>query len=214
MKTRWGCRRSRRSQGKVDWPAASHVLIKRLTARTMLMFRNDLVSTWGPTFSRSIFPPFPKVQRRNSKRSLFPSPASTFLSFITLGHAKVMFLRTINFHRNSPKPSTLREERITPIFRRRKKMERGKSFHLSSSTLREIPRWNNIPFSSGEGISRSSSRHFQPYLPTMTRAMTRFDEITRSPQKSRLFNNPGPECLRASTSRVLIHREQDNWATA
>lgn len=62
---------------KVDWPAASHVLIKRLTARTMLMFRNDLVSTWDQ-LSRDLFSPSPKVHRRNNKR-LISKPRLDFL---------------------------------------------------------------------------------------------------------------------------------------
>lgn len=202
MKTRWGCRRSCWSQGKVDWPAASHVLIKRLTARTMLMFRNDLVSTRGPPSSpnflyRSIFFPFPESTTKQQARALFPSSASTFLSFITLGHAKVMFLRAINFHRNSPLPPNLPTfgERITPIFRWRKKMA-WKKFSSALQRYEKIPPFpQQHSFSSGEGISRTSSFLslfiFNDYITTRW-----FDEIKR--RRQRIGNQA---CVNSSRTR-------------
>lgn len=167
MKTRWGCRRSCWSQGKVDWPAASHVLIKRLTARTMLMFRNDLVSTRGPPsppnfLYRSIFFPFPESTTKQQARALFPSSASTFLSFITLGHAKVMFLRAINFHRNSPpppKPSYFRRT-YYPHFSMAQKDGVEKVF-IRSSTLRENSSFSPTTFLLEE--FRDPRRPFYPF---------------------------------------------------
>lgn len=201
MKTRWGCRGSCWSQGKVDWPAASHVLIKRLTARTMLMFRNDLVSTWGQ-LSRDLFSPSPWKYIDETTSALFPSPASTFLSFVTPGHAKVMFLRTINFHRNSlpsppppPQPSTFRE-RITPIFRWCKNTAFSLSVALQHS-YRNSFRWTNgILLLNGKGISRV------PPFPFSSNDDTMIEEIKRRRLLKFRLKQPPPErrCLRASTS--------------
>lgn len=118
----------------------------------MLMFRNDLVSTRGPPSSpnflyRSIFFPFPESTTKQQARALFPSSASTFLSFITLGHAKVMFLRAINFHRNSPppKPSYFRRTYYPHFFDGAKRWH-GKSFHpLFNATRKFLLFPNNIP---------------------------------------------------------------------
>lgn len=120
----------------------------------MLMFRNDLVSTRRPPLNflyRSIFFPFPESTTKQQARALFPSSASTFLSFITLGHAKVMFLRAINFHRNSPLPPNLPTfgERITPIFRWRKKMA-WKKFSSALQRYEKIP-----PFPQQHSFSRN-----------------------------------------------------------
>lgn len=159
MKTRWGCRRSCWSQGKVDWPAASHVLIKRLTARTMLMFRNDLVSTRGPPSSpnflyRSIFFPFPKVQRNSKRAPYFQAPPRlSYRSLLSATPRLCSYEPLISTVIPPPPNLPTFGERITPIFSMAQKDGMEKVF-IRSSTLREnssfspttflLERWRNF----------------------------------------------------------------------
>lgn len=152
MKTRWGCRRSCWSQGKVDWPAASHVLIKRLTARTMLMFRNDLVSTRGPPSSpnflyRSIFFPFPKVQRNSKRAPYFQAPPRlSYRSLLSATPRLCSYEPLIStVIPPPPKPSYFRRTYYPHFFDGAKRWH-GKSFHpLFNATRKFLLFPNNIP---------------------------------------------------------------------
>lgn len=201
MKTRWGCRRSCWSQGKVDWPAASHVLIKRLTARTMLMFRNDLVSTRGPPSSpnflyRSIFFPFPKVQRNSKRAPYFQAPPRlSYRSLLSATPRLCSYEPLISTVIPPPPNLPTFGERITPIFRWRKKMA-WKKFSSALQRYEKIPPFpQQHSFSSGEGISRTSSFLslfiFNDYITTRW-----FDEIKR--RRQRIGNQA---CVNSSRTR-------------
>lgn len=200
MKTRWGCRRSCWSQGKVDWPAASHVLIKRLTARTMLMFRNDLVSTRGPPSSpnflyRSIFFPFPKVQRNSKRAPYFQAPPRLSYRSLLSATPRLCSYEPLISTVIPPSPQTfLLSENVLPPFFDGAKRWRGKSFHpLFNATRKFLLFPNNIP---SRGISRSSPSFlslftFNDYITTRW-----FDEIKR--RRQRIGNQA---CVNSSRTR-------------
>lgn len=198
MKTRWGCRRSCWSQGKVDWPAASHVLIKRLTARTMLMFRNDLVSTWGPTFSRSIFPfPFRNNDETESAPYFQAPPRVSYRSLLSATPRLCSYEPLIS---TVIPPNLPLWENVLPPFFDGTKRWLGKSFHPLFNGTR------NSSFLEQHSFHERCKEFREPRLLFLFifYIQRRHDDLTKlrggAPQKSRPLNNPGQEWLRASTS--------------
>ena len=109
---------------KVDWPAASHVLIKRLTARTMLMLRNDLVSLHRTNFLAEYIVCHTSNEKQPTKQRERGYTASIRFQATRLGFLIVHYSwprqgyilrRTTNFQCNFPELSVLPLSNGLPI---------------------------------------------------------------------------------------------------